>query len=106
MPTVTYVEANGTEHHVEVAEGMSLMEGALQCLVPGIEGDCGGMCACGTCHVYIPDAWTDRCGAKGELETEILAFAYGVDDRSRLACQICVDKALDGIRVHMPERQY
>ncbi len=106
MSAVTFVEANGTEHRVEIAEGLTLMAGALQDLVPGIEGDCGGMCACGTCHVYIPDAWTERCGSKSELETEILAFAYNVDERSRLACQIVVDDNLDGIRVGLPERQY
>ena len=82
------------------------MQGALNNLVPGIEGDCGGLCACATCHVYVPDAWAERCGSPDELETNILDFAFDVRPTSRLSCQIKVSDLLDGLVVDLPERQY
>ncbi len=106
MPKVTYVEANGTEHVTELPCGISLMQGALNNLVPGIEGDCGGLCACATCHVYVPAAWAERCGTPDELETNILDFAFDVQPTSRLSCQIEISQALDGLVVQLPERQY
>ena len=106
MPEITYVEHNGTEHRVEVAEGTSIMQGAVDHLVPGIEGDCGGLCACGTCHVYIEEPSQDICGNPDELECGMLEFAYDVDDRSRLCCQITVTTDMEGLIVHMPGRQY
>ena len=106
MPTIVYVEANGTEHEVNVPAGTSLMQGAVNHLVPGIEGDCGGLCACGTCHVYIADAWRSLCGETDELEQGMLEFAYDVNDSSRLSCQIDVTEEMEGMRVQMPARQY
>ena len=106
MPRVTYVEANGTEHVVDVPIGSSVMQGAINNLVPGIEGDCGGLCACATCHVYVPPEWAQRCGEPEELETNILDFAFDVTPESRLACQIHVGPELDGLVVRMPTRQY
>ncbi len=106
MAELTYVEANGTEHHIDAEPGTSVMQAAINNLIPGIEGDCGGLCACGTCHVYVPEEWRDRCGDRSELEDAILAFAFDVRDESRLACQIDVDDQLDGLVVHLPERQY
>jgi 2Fe-2S ferredoxin len=106
MPKIIYVESNGTEHQVDVANGQSLMDGAVVHMVPGIDGDCGGLCACATCHVYIPEQWSSQCGEPEELEQNILDFAFDVKDNSRLACQIKVADDLDGIRVLMPERQY
>lgn len=106
MPKVVYVEHNGTEHEVEVANGRTLMEGAVNHMVPGIEGDCGGLCACATCHVYIPEQWQKFCGEPEELESNILDFAFDVKDSSRLACQVKVSEELEGVRVLMPERQY
>ena len=106
MPKITYVEASGTEHTIEVAPGVSLMEGAVASAIPGIDGDCGGLCACATCHVYIRDNWRDRVNEAQELETGMLDFAFGVDGDSRLACQIKVSPELDGLIVHMPDRQY
>jgi 2Fe-2S ferredoxin len=100
------VEHNGTEHEVEVPVGTSIMQGAVNHLVPGIEGDCGGLCACGTCHVYIADEWQSACGSADELEIGMLEFAYEVDGSSRLSCQIEVSEAMDGMRVRMPSRQY
>ncbi len=106
MPEVLFVEANGTEHRLEVAVGESLMQAAINEMVPGIEGDCGGLCACGTCHCYVPADWAERCGSPDELESSILEFAYDVDDRSRLSCQITMTRQLDGLRVDLPRRQY
>ena len=82
------------------------MTGAVSHMVPGIEGDCGGLCACATCHVYIPETWEAVCGAPGELERNILDFAFDAKDSSRLSCQIKVTDKLEGLRVMMPERQY
>lgn len=106
MPEVIFIEPDGTEHSVDVSVGTSIMQGAVEHLVPGIEGDCGGLCACGTCHVYVPEDWRGACGAADELETGILEFAFGVDDRSRLSCQIVMSDELDGLRLHLPKRQY
>jgi len=106
MARVTYIEQNGTEHCVELNNGISLMEGAVGNMIPGIDGDCGGLCACATCHIYVEADWLDRCGTPEELETNILDFAFDVDANSRLACQIKVDDSLDGLIVRMPERQY
>lgn len=106
MARIRYVEANGTAHDVEVAPGVTLMRAAVDRLIPGIEGDCGGLCACGTCHVYVPPEWQARCGRPDELETGMLEFAFDVRENSRLACQIEVTEELDGLVVHMPERQY
>jgi 2Fe-2S ferredoxin len=106
VPRLVYVEHNGTEHEVEVPVGTSIMQGALNYLVPGIEGDCGGLCACATCHVYIDAQWQAVCGAPDELETGMLEFAYDVNDLSRLSCQIAVSEKMDGMRVRMPARQY
>lgn len=106
MPSVTYVEVNGTEHTVEVATGLSLMEGAVNKLVPGIDADCGGACACATCHIYVPEEWLAKTGNKTDMEETMLDFAEGVADNSRLACQIKVSDELDGITVNLPEAQF
>lgn len=106
MPKVTYVEANGTEHVVEVPAGMNLMQAAINNLIPGIEGDCGGLCACATCHVYVDDEWAAKCDPAEELEVNILDFAFEVRDESRLACQIHASEALDGVVLRIAERQY
>ena len=106
MPKIIYVEVNGTEHEVDVPTGTSIMQGAVNHLVPGIEGDCGGLCACGTCHVYIPEQWRAVCGSADELEQGMLEFAFDVNDSSRLSCQIEVSEEMEGMRVNMPSRQY
>lgn len=107
MPKVTYIEC-GTEkeHTVEIATGMSIMEGALKYAVPGLEGDCGGACACATCHVYVDEAWVEKTGPRDELEADMLDFAFDVTDQSRLGCQIKMTDDLDGLIIRMPARQY
>jgi len=106
MPKVTYIEFSGAEHVVDVAEGLSVMEGAVQNLVPGIDGDCGGACACATCHVYVDAAWASKTGTKEQMEQSMLDFASAVQENSRLSCQIKVSSELDGLVVRMPEHQY
>lgn len=106
MPSVTYIENNGTEHKVEVTSGLSLMEGAVNNLVPGIDADCGGACACATCHIYIDPNWRPKTGSKTDMEETMLDFAEGLEDNSRLACQIKMSDELDGIVVHLPVAQF
>ncbi len=106
MPKVTYVEDDGTTHEIDVPVGTTLMQGAVGHLIPGIEGDCGGLCACATCHVYISDEFVPLCNSADELESGMLEFAFDVRDSSRLACQIEVSEEMEGIVVQMPGRQY
>ncbi len=106
MASITYVEFNGTPHKVEVADGVSLMEGALQNSVPGIDGDCGGNAACATCHVYVDAAWDGKTGSRSEQEEAMLDLASDVMPNSRLACQIFASSAVDGLVLHMPETQH
>ena len=106
MPKITYVEHGGTEHVVDVPVGLTVMEGARDNGIPGIEADCGGACACSTCHVYVDPAWVEKLPAKDDMEEDMLDFAYEPDPaRSRLTCQIKVTEELDGLRVQMPEKQ-
>ncbi len=105
MPRITYIEHNGTEHTVDVAVGLTVMEGAVNNNVPGIDADCGGACACSTCHVYVNPDWTDKLPAREDMEEDMLDFAYEPNARSRLTCQIQVTSELDGLVVQMPEKQ-
>jgi 2Fe-2S ferredoxin len=106
MAKITYIEHGGKEHVVEVASGMTVMEGARDNNIPGIEADCGGACACSTCHVYVDAAWVEKVPAKDDMETDMLDFAFEPDEkRSRLTCQMKVTDALDGLIVQMPEKQ-
>jgi 2Fe-2S ferredoxin len=106
MPRVTYIEFNGTEHSVEANSGDSLMETAVSNEVPGIDADCGGGCACATCHVYVDDAWLAQTGEASPMEISMLQLAEGVDGNSRLSCQISLSESLDGLVVKMPESQH
>ena len=103
---VTYVEENGTAHTVEVAEGWSLMEGAVKHLIPGIDADCGGACACATCQVYVAPGWEDKLPPKSDMEETMLDFAQDVEANSRLSCQIKVTPELDGLTVTTPKTQH
>jgi ferredoxin, 2Fe-2S len=108
MPKVTYIEFNGTAHEVEVPVGLSVMKGAVNNGVPGIDADCGGECACATCHVYVDGAWLDRTGLPepGSMEESMLSFAALKEANSRLSCQIAMSEALDGLIVRLPEGQH
>ncbi|WP_417259264.1 2Fe-2S iron-sulfur cluster-binding protein [Celeribacter sp.] len=106
MAKITYVEFNGTEHVVDVPNGRTVMEGARDNGIPGIDADCGGACACSTCHVYVAPEWVEKLTAKDAMEEDMLDFAYQPDPvRSRLTCQIKVTDDIDGLVVNMPEKQ-
>jgi 2Fe-2S ferredoxin len=106
MAKVTYIEHDGTEHVIDVKPGLTVMEGAVKNNIPGIDADCGGACACATCHVYVDEAWLAKTGTKSAMEESMLDFAEAVQDNSRLSCQIKVSDELDGLKVTMPESQH
>ncbi|NBN63509.1 2Fe-2S iron-sulfur cluster-binding protein [Pannonibacter tanglangensis] len=105
MPHITFITTDGARHEVDAAEGATVMESAIKHMVPGIEAECGGACACATCHVYIDEAWAAKTGSPEPMEEDMLDFAYDVRPTSRLSCQIKISAALDGLVVHVPERQ-
>jgi len=105
MPKITYIEFDGTEHTVDADTGLTLMEAAVKNLIPGIDADCGGACACATCHVYIDQDWVEKTGTADEMEQSMLDFADDVKDNSRLSCQIRITDEFDGLSVRMPETQ-
>jgi 2Fe-2S ferredoxin len=106
MAKITYVAHDGTERTVEAKNGMSVMEVAVNNSIPGIDADCGGACACATCHVYVDDAFLAKTGEQQEMEKSMLDFAENVQANSRLSCQIKVTDELDGLRVTTPESQH
>jgi 2Fe-2S ferredoxin len=106
MAKITYVEFSGKEHVVDVKPGLSVMEGAVKNNIPGIDADCGGACACATCHVYVDEAWKDKTGSQSAMEESMLDFAENVEPTSRLSCQIKVSDELDGLIVRMPQSQH
>ena len=106
MAKITYIEFDGTEHAVEVRNGLSVMEGAIRNNVPGIDADCGGACACATCHVYVDENFSDVTGRASAMEESMLDFAENVAPNSRLSCQIRVSDDLDGLVVRLPESQH
>ncbi len=106
MPVITFIEFNGQEHEVDVDSGVSLMEAATSNDVPGIDADCGGACACATCHIMVEPEWQDKVGERHQAEEGMLALAVDVAANSRLACQVVVSDELNGLRVKMPESQF
>ncbi len=106
MAKVTYVEHSGAEHVIDVKTGLSVMEGAVKHNIPGIDADCGGACACATCHVFVTPEWEAKTGDRTEAEIAMLNFAAEVKPNSRLSCQITVTAELDGLVVHMPDGQH
>lgn len=106
MPKITYIEHDGTEHTVEVKKGLSVMEGAIRNNVPGIDADCGGACACATCHVYVDPDFAAETGRPSAMEESMLDFAETVEPNSRLSCQIRVTDDLDGLIVRLPQSQH
>ena len=105
MAKITFIDTAGTSRTVEGEVGSTVMETAIKNGVPGIEAECGGACACSTCHVYIEEAWREKVGEPSPMETDMLDFAYDVRPSSRLSCQIKVREDLDGLTVTTPERQ-
>ena len=106
MTKIIYVEHNGTKHEIDVKPGMTVMEGARDNGVPGIDADCGGACACSTCHVYVDKDWVAKLPARDSMEEDMLDFAYQPDPvTSRLTCQIKVTPDMEGLIVNIPEKQ-
>lgn len=105
MTKITYIDAAGTSRTVEAQVGSTVMETALRNSVPGIDAECGGACACATCHVYVADDWTEKVGKPSQMEEDMLDFAFEVRPTSRLSCQIKVTEALDGLVVSTPAKQ-
>ncbi len=103
MTTVTFITADGASQALEASDGLSLMENARRANVRGIVAECGGACACATCHVHVAEDWLTRVGEPGEMEREMLDFANDVRPNSRLSCQITVTAALDGLVISIPE---
>ena len=105
MPKITYIEHSGKSYVVEVPNELSVMEGAVQNNIPGITADCGGACACATCHVYVDEKWFDKLKKKDEAEQDMLDMAFEPNKFSRLSCQISVSDELDGMAVKIPSKQ-
>ena len=105
MPKITYIEHNGKSHKIEVANGLTVMEGAVQNNIPGIDADCGGSCSCATCHVYVDEKWFNKLSKSEEGEQDMLDMAYEPKKNSRLSCQLIVSDELDGLVVTTPEKQ-
>jgi 2Fe-2S ferredoxin len=105
MVKITYIDSKGTSRTVEGEVGSTVMETAIKHGVPEIEAECGGACACATCHVHVDKAWAEKTGAPSPMEEDMLDFAYDVQPTSRLSCQIKVSEELDGLIVRTPERQ-
>jgi ferredoxin, 2Fe-2S len=106
MPHVTYIAFDGASHTVEAPTGYSVMQAAVDNGIPGIDADCGGACACATCHVYVEPAWREQVGPPDPVESSMLQLAEGVAENSRLSCQITLDDSLDGLTVRLPESQH
>ncbi|MCT4657278.1 MAG: 2Fe-2S iron-sulfur cluster-binding protein [Cohaesibacter sp.] len=105
MPKITFVAFDGTKYEVEAKDGTSVMEAAIKNGVPGIEAECGGACACATCHVYIDEPWQAKTGEPDNMEEDMLDFAQDAGPSSRLSCQVQISDALDGLVVRIPEFQ-
>ena len=105
MPRITYIEHNGKTHTIDVAKGLSVMEGAIQNDVQGIDADCGGSMACATCHVYVEEKWLDKIPKAEEAEEDMIDMAFEPKKNSRLSCQLIVTDDLDGLKVRTPEKQ-
>ena len=105
MAKIKYIEHNGKSHTIDVANGLSVMEGAVQNDIPGIDADCGGSMACATCHVYVEDSWLTKLPKAEDAEQDMIDMAYKPNKNSRLSCQIIVSDEIDGLTVTTPEKQ-
>ena len=105
MPKITYIEHNGKNHTIDVTNGLSVMEGAVQNNISGIDADCGGSMACATCHVYVEEKWLDKLPKAEEAEVDMIDMAFEPKKNSRLSCQLIVSDELDGLKVTTPSQQ-
>ena len=105
MPKITYKDYQGSSKTIEVESGFSVMEGAIQNEIPGIDADCGGSMACATCHVYVDDKWFDKIPKAEDAEIDMIDMAFEPKKNSRLSCQLIVNDELDGLEVTTPEKQ-
>ncbi len=105
MPKITYKDSGGAARTIEAELGSTVMETAIRNNIPGIEAECGGACACATCHVYVDEAWREKVGEPSPMEEDMLDFGYDVRPNSRLSCQIKVTAELDGLVVSTPDKQ-
>ncbi len=105
MPKITYIEHSGKSHTIQVQNGLTVMEGAVQNNIPGIDADCGGSMACATCHVYVKEEWFDKLPKKEDGEEDMIDMAYEPNKFSRLSCQLIVSDELEGLVVKLPEKQ-
>ena len=105
MPKITYIEHTGKTHTIDVPNGLTVMEGAVQNDIPGIDADCGGSMACATCHVYVKEEWFDKLPKKEDGEEDMIDMAYEPNKFSRLSCQLIVSDELEGLVVNLPEKQ-
>ena len=105
MPKITYIDQKGNSKTIEVESGLSVMEGAIQNNIPGIDADCGGSMACATCHVYVEDSWVNKISKAEDAEIDMIDMAYKPKKNSRLSCQILVSDEVDGLTVTTPEKQ-
>ena len=105
MAKITYIEHGGQKHEIDVANGLTVMEGAVQNDIPGIDADCGGSMACATCHVYVKEEWFNKIPKKEDGEEDMLDMAFEPKANSRLSCQIVVSDEIDGLEVNIPSKQ-
>lgn len=105
MVKITFIDSENNSRTIDAELGSTVMESAIKNDIPGIEAECGGACACATCHVYVDEAWQEKTGAASPMEEDMLDFGYDVRPNSRLSCQIKVTEALDGLVLRVPERQ-
>ncbi|WP_079437240.1 2Fe-2S iron-sulfur cluster-binding protein [Zoogloea sp. LCSB751] len=106
MPTLTFIEHNGTRHQIHGEVGQSVMQAATFAMLPGIQGDCGGACSCATCHAYVDEAWADRFPSATGTEDEMLDNVTERRANSRLSCQLVIEEGMDGLLIHLPASQY
>jgi 2Fe-2S ferredoxin len=105
MPKITYIDHNDNSKTIEVENGLTVMEGAIQNNIPGIDADCGGSMACATCHVYVEESWLNKLSKAEDSEQDMIDMAFKPEKNSRLSCQIVVSEEIDGLVVSTPEKQ-
>ncbi|PCI05381.1 MAG: 2Fe-2S ferredoxin [Hyphomicrobiales bacterium] len=105
MPKITFITHDDVSRELDVPSGMTIMEIAIKNSIPGIEAECGGACACATCHVYVDESWKEKTGEPEAMEEDMLDFAWEVQPNSRLSCQVKMSDELDGLIIRIPERQ-